>query len=238
MLELMNVKKHYKDNRAVDGISFQLQQGEVLGLLGANGAGKSTTLSMIATLTKPDSGYIYYKGQNVISNPVYIREDLGYVPQEIALYPSLSGRDNLKFWGRANHIRGNLLKQRMVEVVNIIQLSEEVLSRKVSGYSGGMKRRLNIGAALLHNPKLVIMDEPTVGLDVESRNQILDAVLQLKGGGASVIYAGHYMEEMEKICDKICIMDHGKCILFGELDRLLVNYRSLEHLYLDAIREK
>lgn len=233
MLELLEVRKYYKDNKAVDGISFRLHQGEVLGLLGANGAGKSTTLAMIATLMKPDRGQILYKGQDIVHNTEFMREHLGYVPQEIALYSSLSGKDNLKFWGRANHVRGSRLKQRMEEVINIIGLSEEILSRKVSSYSGGMKRRLNIGAALLHNPELIIMDEPTVGLDVESRNQILDAVQQLKQRGTSIIYAGHYMEEMEKICDKICIIDYGKCILFGELAKLLADNQSLEQLYLE-----
>ncbi len=235
MLELMDVRKYYKNNKAVNGITFQLHQGEVLGLLGANGAGKSTTLSMIATLIKPDSGQIYFKGQDIVLNPAFMRECLGYVPQEIALYPSISGRDNLEFWGRANYVRGRQLKQRIEEIKNIINLSEEVLDRKVSSYSGGMKRRLNIGAALLHNPELVIMDEPTVGLDVEARNQVLEAVQHLKGQGASVIYAGHYMEEMERVCDKICILVNGKGILFGELEKLLAGYRSLEDLYVETV---
>ncbi|MDF2538062.1 MAG: transporter related [Herbinix sp.] len=234
MLELVNVKKYFKDNRAVDGISFFLNEGEILGLIGANGAGKSTTISMIATLLVPDEGNIYYRGQDIVKNPGFLRNSLGYVPQEIALYPSLSGLDNLKFWGKANHIRGNRLKQSIAQVSRMINLSDEVLHKKVITYSGGMKRRLNIGAALLHEPRLVIMDEPTVGLDVESRNQILEAVLALKKQGAAVIYAGHYLEEMERICDKICVIDRGKCVLFGDKEILLSGNKSLEQLYLEG----
>nr|WP_243456606.1 ABC transporter ATP-binding protein [Mobilitalea sibirica] len=232
-MELINVKKYYNNNKAVDGISFWVDKGEVLGLIGANGAGKSTTISMIATLSKPDSGNIFYEGQDIVKNPKIMRKNLGYVPQETALYPSLTGRDNLRFWGRANHVRGIHLKQRIHEVCTTINITDEILNKRVNSYSGGMKRRVNIGAALLHNPNLVIMDEPTVGLDVESRNQILLAINELKRQGTSVIYTGHYMEEMEKICDKICIIDRGKCILFGEIKQLLDKSKSLEQLYLE-----
>jgi len=237
MLELLNVKKYFKENKAVDGISFRVTSGEILGLIGANGAGKTTTLSMIATLSVPDSGQILYNGQDISKNPVVLRNTLGYVPQDIALYSTLSGWDNLLFWGRANHIRGKLLKQRIIEVSNIIDLSDEVLKKKVSSYSGGMKRRLNIGASLLHEPKLIVMDEPTVGLDVDGRNEIVRTVLELKKQGAGIIYAGHYMEELERICDKLCVMDRGRCILFGEKDALLQGKESLEQLYLETIKK-
>jgi ABC-2 type transport system ATP-binding protein len=189
---------------------------------------------MIATLCKPDSGYIYYEGQDIVKNPAILRNVLGYVPQEIALYPSLKGIDNLRFWGRANHIRGKRLEQRIQEVSCIINFNEDYLNKKVSSYSGGMKRRLNIGVALLHKPSLIIMDEPTVGLDVEARNQILDTVIRLKKDGAGIIYAGHYMEEMEKICDRICLIDRGKCVLFGEKEELLKGKSNLEQLYLEV----
>ncbi|HWT76091.1 MAG TPA: ABC transporter ATP-binding protein [Mobilitalea sp.] len=235
MLELFNVKKYYKDNRAVDGISFCMENGEILGLIGANGAGKTTTLSMIATLSKPDSGNIYYNGQDIVKNPAILRNDLGYIPQDIALYTSLTGLDNLQFWGKSNHIRGKRLKEQIIEVSRIIDFDINTLRKKVSSYSGGMKRRLNIGVALLHEPRLIIMDEPTVGLDVEARNQVLDTVLELKKKGAGIIYAGHYMEEMERICDKICVIDQGRCILFGNKTELLKGNKSLEQLYLEAI---
>ena len=237
VLELINVKKYYKDSKAVDGISFSIGKSEVLGLIGANGAGKSTTISMIATLNKPDSGQILYDGKDIIKNPRIMRKNLGYVPQEVALYPTLSGRDNLRFWGRANHIRGKQLENRINEISELINISVEMLDKKISSYSGGMKRRLNIGAALLHQPRLVLMDEPTVGLDVESRNQILRAVTTLKGQGVSVIYAGHYLEEMEKICDKVCIINKGRCVLFGDINEVLKDKKDLEELYLEIIQQ-
>lgn len=235
MLELLNVTKYFKDNKAVDGISFCVKAGEILGLIGANGAGKTTTISMIATLSKPDSGYIYYEGLDTAKYPQALRNDLGYVPQEVALYPTLSGMDNLLFWGRANHLRGSYLKQRIKEVTKIVNLSEKSLKKKVSSYSGGMRRRLNIAAALLHEPKLILMDEPTAGLDVEARNQVLATVMELKKLGTGIIYAGHYMEEMEKICDTICVMNQGKCVLFGEKEGLLQGKMSLEQLYLEVV---
>lgn len=238
MLELRDVKKYFKDNRAVDGISFHVGRGEVLGLIGSNGAGKTTTLSMIATLCKPDSGTIYYEGQDISKNTAALKNDLGYVPQEIALYPSLSGYDNLSFWGRANHISGAALRQRIEEVSRIIQLDHKTLKKKVSSYSGGMKRRLNIGVALLHEPKLIIMDEPTVGLDVESRNQILTTVNELKKRGAAIIYSAHYLEELELICDKVCIIERGKCMVFGNKEELLLQGISLEQLYLEVISRR
>jgi len=237
VLELLNVKKYFKDNRAVDGISFRLEAGEILGLIGANGAGKTTTLSMIATLSRPDEGNIFYCGQDIVKDPTALRSKLGYIPQEIALYSSLSGYDNLRFWGRANRVRGMRLKERLDEVSRIINLDSSTLKKKVSSYSGGMKRRLNIGVALMHEPKLIVMDEPTVGLDVESRNQVLDTVLKLKEKGAGIIYAGHYMEELEKICDKICVIDRGKCILFGDKTQLLKANKSLEQLYLETVNK-
>lgn len=233
MLELLDVRKYFKDNRAVDGISFSVEDGEVLGLIGANGAGKTTTISMIATLCRPDSGDILYEGRDIVRNPSALRRTLGYVPQEIALYPSLSGQDNLRFWGRTNHVGGKALKKRIEEVSRIIDLDKKTLKKRVSNYSGGMKRRLNIGAALLHNPRLIVMDEPTVGLDVKARNQILDTVIELKNQGAGIIYAGHYMEEMERICDKICVIENGRCILYGKIKELLKDGKSLEQIYLE-----
>lgn len=236
MLELSDVKKYFKDNRAVDGISFLLERGEILGLIGANGAGKTTTLSMIATLVKPDNGKILYEGVDIVKNPTVLRENLGYVPQETALYPSLTVEDNLRFWGRANHVNGKRLNQRIHEVSEMMSLDEETLKKRVGKCSGGIKRRINIAAALLHEPALVVMDEPTVGLDVDSRNQILYTIMTLKNAGASVIFAGHYLEEIEKICDKICIMDKGKCILSGSKEQLLKENKKLEQLYLEVTK--
>lgn len=236
MLELFEVKKYFKGNRAVDGISFDLQRGEILGLIGANGAGKTTTISMIVTLMKPDSGHILYEGIDIVENPKLLRENLGYVPQEAALYSSLSGIDNLRFFGRANQIGNRNLKARIAEVSEILCIDKKTLNKKVSSYSGGMKRRLNIGVALLNNPALIVMDEPTVGLDVETRYQILHTVEELKKQGAGIIFSGHYLEEIEKVCDKICMIDKGKCILSGEKELLLQDNKSLEQLYLSVTK--
>jgi ABC-2 type transport system ATP-binding protein len=220
LLKVEAIQKHFKEVKAVDEISFSVEKGEILGLLGPNGAGKSTTISMISTLIKPDSGAIYYRGKDIVKSPKSIQRKLGYVPQEIALYPMLSGIENLKFWGRAYGLKGEDLKNRIAEVSQIIGIDKR-LKDKVDKYSGGMKRRLNIGVALLHNPEIVIMDEPTVGIDPQSRKHILDTVLDLNRKGMTVIYTSHYMEEIEYLCNKICIMDDGKVIAEGTKEELM-----------------
>ncbi len=220
ILETKNLKKYYKKVKAVDGVDLQIQEGECLGFLGPNGAGKSTTISMIATLIKPNEGEVYYKGEDVHKNPKLLQKELGYVPQEIALYPTLSGLDNLKFWGRAYGLKGAKLKSQISKISDIVGIDER-LKDKVKNYSGGMKRRLNIGAALMCDPKLIIMDEPTVGIDPQSRKYILDTVLELNKKGTTVIYTSHYMEEVEYLCDRICIMDKGKIIAKGTKSELV-----------------
>lgn len=221
MLELIDVTKSYHKKTAVSHLSFQIESGDVLGLIGSNGAGKSTTISMIATLQKPDFGEILYKGENIFKKREDFRRKLGYVPQEIALYESLTGVDNLKFWGHAYHLSGGILKNAMKRVQELMGLSKEELSRKVQTYSGGMKRRLNIGVALLHEPEVVIMDEPTVGVDVVSRERILNMVEELGKRGIMVVYTGHYMEEIDRICNKICIMNLGQGVIFETKEKLL-----------------
>jgi len=206
LLDVKDLKKSFKKVEAVKGISFQVEKGEILGLLGPNGAGKSTTISMISTLIRPDGGSIVYDGQDIGSAPKAIQKNLGYVPQEIALYPMLSGRENMYFWGRAYGLKGKELKDRVEDVSEIIGIKDRLKDR-VKTYSGGMKRRLNIGVALLHSPDLIIMDEPTVGIDPQSRNHILDTVLELNRRGMTVIYTSHYMEEVEYLCTRICMMD-------------------------------
>lgn len=236
MLELVNVKKYYKNKPAVDGLNMTVKQGDVLGLLGMNGAGKSTTISMIATLMKPDEGDILYEGKSIVRNPRCIRGELGLVPQEIALYTELSGMDNLRFWGRAYHINGGRLQDRIHEVMDITGLAEDVLKKKVKTYSGGMKRRLNIGAALLHRPRLVVMDEPTAGIDIVSRKRILDAIRILNIQGAAVLYTGHYMDEMEQICSRFCVMDQGRITAEGSKEELLKQgAATLEQFFLSSI---
>ncbi|RKD31201.1 ABC transporter ATP-binding protein [Thermohalobacter berrensis] len=220
LLEIRNLKKYFKNVKAVDDISFRVNKGEIFGLLGPNGAGKSTTISMISTLIKPTSGEILYKGESIVKKPSIIQKKLGVVPQDIALYPDLTGYNNLKFWGHSYGLRGKLLNKRIDEVSEIIGLKDK-LKKKVNEYSGGMKRRLNIGAALLHKPELLIMDEPTVGIDPQSRNHILDTVLKLNKQGMTIIYTSHYMEEVEYVCSRISIMDNGKIIAMGTKDELI-----------------
>jgi ABC-2 type transport system ATP-binding protein len=212
LLQLVGVSKVYKRKNAIEDISFTIMEGDALGVVGNNGAGKSTTLSVIATIMKPDSGELRYRGKDIVKHPEFIRKELGYVPQDIALYTDLTGMDNLKFWGKAYHLYGDALKRRMEAVCEIIDIDFEQLNTPVKNYSGGMKRRLNIGAALLHEPKIVVMDEPTVGLDVVSRNKILDAIKKLNSSGVTIIYTGHYIDEIKEICNKICVLDAGRLV--------------------------
>ena len=222
LLLIDHLKKYFKNIKAVDDISFSVEKGDILGLLGPNGAGKSTTISMIATLLRPDGGQIIFNGRDILAEPKAIQSSLGLVPQEIALYPNLSGHENLTFWGKAYGLRGSALKSRINVVSEVIGIQDR-LGDKVKKYSGGMKRRLNIGAALLHEPEFIIMDEPTVGIDPQSRNHILDTVRQLAKTGATIIYTSHYMEEVELLCDKVCIMDHGKIIAQGTKDEIIAS---------------
>jgi len=230
-----NIKKKYGKKIAVDGISFSLNKGDLIGLIGENGAGKSTTMSMIATLIKPNSGDILLDGESIIKNPKCIKKCLGYVPQDIALYANMSGYDNLKFWGKMYHLNKSQLNMGISKVKDIIGLSDKILKDRVCNYSGGMKRRVNIGAALLHDPSIVIMDEPTVGIDINSRKQILQSVEELTKDGKTIIYTGHYLEEIEKLCNKICLIDRGKVKQLGETSKLLIDENgeriNLEKLY-------
>jgi ABC-2 type transport system ATP-binding protein len=236
MLKVENLYKNYGNIRAVDGISFEVKRGEVFGLLGPNGAGKSTTISIISTLLPPTEGEIFFEGESIFKNSKNLRQKLGIVPQDIALYPTLTGYENLRFWGNLYGLKGAELKERINEVADIIGLNER-LKDKVKKYSGGMKRRLNIGAALLHKPDLLIMDEPTVGIDPQSRSHILDTVLKLSAQGMTIIYTTHYMEEAEELCSRICIMDEGKIIASGTKQELveLVKERTRINIKLDKI---
>lgn len=220
MLKVENLYKDFGNVKAVEGISFEVKKGQVFGLLGPNGAGKSTTISIISTLIKPTSGDVFFEGNSILNNSNLIRQKLGVVPQDIALYPTLTGYDNLSFWGSIYGLKGSELKKRINDVSDIIGLNGRIKD-KVEKYSGGMKRRLNIGAALLHKPELLIMDEPTVGIDPQSRNHILDTVLELNKQGITIIYTSHYMEEVEYLCNELCIMDEGKIIAAGTQQELV-----------------
>ena len=239
-LSVKGVSKSYRGKKAVDGLSFCLAPGEVLGLIGTNGAGKSTTVSMIATLIKPDEGQIIFQGEDIRKNPRILREKLGYVPQEIALYESVSGLENLRFFGRAGKIRGGRLKERINVSAAMVGLGDEVLKMRVGEYSGGMKRRLNIAVALLREPELLVLDEPTEGVDIQSRNLILKVVRELADRGAAVVYVGHRMDEVERVCDSICVLDGGHTVCSMPLKEALGTGKrklTLEQFYNSIFEE-
>ena len=204
---------------AVSEVSFAVREGEIFSLLGPNGAGKTTTISMLSCLLRPTSGDAKVAGASVTDAPHQVKEVIGVVPQEIALYPKLSARENLYFWGRLYGMSGGKMKERVEEVLEIVGLKDRAKDR-VETYSGGMQRRINIGVGLLHRPKLVYMDEPTVGIDPQSRRNILDTVLALNEQGMTVLYTTHYMEEAQELSDRIGIIDHGKMIALGTLPEL------------------
>ncbi|WFA08755.1 ABC transporter ATP-binding protein [Tissierella sp. Yu-01] len=238
VLDIKGISKSFKDLKAVDDLSFSIDEGEIFGLLGPNGAGKSTTISMISSLNKPDEGDILYKKMSILKGSKTLEKELGMVPQDIALYPTLSGYDNLKFWGHVYGIRGKDLKLRIEETAELIGLSDRLKDR-VDKYSGGMKRRLNIGVALIHKPRLLIMDEPTVGIDPQSRNHILNTVKMLNKEGMTIVYTSHYMEEVEELCNRICIMDRGKLLASGTKDELikLVNGKEKIDVQFEALND-
>lgn len=219
MLQVKDVVKRFGSHEAVRGVSFEVQRGESFGLLGPNGAGKSTTISMICGLLEPSGGQIHVAGVDVQENPRAAKRVMGVVPQDIALYPTLSARENLAFWGAMYGLAGHELKTRVDEVLEIVSLADRQQER-IDTYSGGMKRRINIAASLLHRPELLIMDEPTVGIDPQSRNNILETVKRLNDQGMTVVYTSHYMEEVEYLCKRVAIIDHGKVIAQGTLDEV------------------
>ncbi|WP_229207107.1 MULTISPECIES: ABC transporter ATP-binding protein [unclassified Duganella] len=205
------MSKSFGERRAVDGVSFQVQPGQTVGLLGPNGAGKSTTVSMICGLIKADAGSVTLDGEPVVQGASAAKQKLGLVPQDLALYEELPAIENLKLFGALYGLKGAALARRAEEVLALVGLSDRAKD-KPSTFSGGMKRRLNIGAALLHDPQLLILDEPTVGVDPQSRNAIFDTLEALKAQGRSLIYTSHYMEEVERLADHIVIIDHGKVL--------------------------
>ncbi|MFJ9291513.1 ABC transporter ATP-binding protein [Bacillus halotolerans] len=214
MLQAENIKKAYGKKTIVKGISFSLKKGESFGLLGPNGAGKSTTISMISGLVPLDGGEITVGGYVIGKDTNKAKQKIGIVPQEIALYPTLTAQENLVFWGKMYGLTHGEAKKRSAEVLEYVGLTERAKD-KIETFSGGMKRRINIGAALMHKPELLIMDEPTVGIDPQSRNHILETVKQLNETGMTVIYTSHYMEEVEYLCDRIGIIDQGEMIAIG-----------------------
>ncbi len=231
ILEVNNLVKKYGDFTAVKGISFDIQQGEIFSLLGPNGAGKTTTISVLSTLYIPTSGEAIIGGHSVTKEPMAVRSLIGVIPQEIALYDDLTARENLVFWGQMYGLSGKSLNTRIDEVLEQIGLTDKAKQR-VKTYSGGMKRRVNIGVGLLHKPRLLFMDEPTVGIDPQSRRAILDSVKELNRQGMTILYTTHYMEEAAELSNRVGIIDHGELIALGTQKELTEQVGQNETLIL------
>jgi ABC-2 type transport system ATP-binding protein len=243
IMEVDNLTKKYGDFEAVKGISFSVEEGEVFGLLGPNGAGKTQTISMLTGVIPPTSGTARISGYDIKTDMDQVKKVNGLVPQDLALYPTLSARVNLNFFGRIYGLRGNELKERVEDVLRIVALTERA-DQAVDKYSGGMKRRVNIAAGLVHQPKLLFLDEPTVGVDPQSRNHIFESVQRLnRERGMSVVYTSHYMEEVELLCNQVAIIDEGKIIAIDTVKNLIgilgggVIYVGLEEVD-DALLEQ
>ncbi len=232
-VEIRDLVKRYTDDgpNAVDHLSFEIREGEIFGLLGPNGAGKTTTISIISTLLQPTSGQVIVDGRDVTREPLKVRQNLGIVPQEIALYDELTARENLRFWGEMRGLRGQALRREIAEKLEMTGLTEHARQR-VKTFSGGMKRRLNLAVGLLGNPPFVLMDEPTVGIDPQSRRYILDRVKQLNAQGITILYTTHYMEEAQELSHRIGIIDHGKLIALGTLEELTQQVGATETITL------
>lgn len=223
IIEIRNVTKKYGKLFALKDMNFSINKGEVFGLLGANGAGKSTFISLLSTLSRATSGDILVKGFSVNKDPDKIKKYIGLVPQDIALYPMLSGLDNLNFWAGIYGLGGRVRKERVEEALAVVRLTDRAKDR-VDKYSGGMKRRLNIAVALLHHPEILIMDEPTVGVDIQSRMYILNAMKRLREEGCTIVYASHYTDEMKDLCDRLAILDKGEIKAIGTVRQLQESY--------------
>jgi ABC-2 type transport system ATP-binding protein len=224
MIEVENLRKVFGDTVAVDGVSFTASPGEIFGLLGPNGAGKTTTISCVSGLLVPTAGRVRVAGRDVVRDGAEARRALGVVPQEVALYDDLTARENLEYWGGAQGMRGALLKARMDEVLDLAGLADRA-REPVKRFSGGMRRRLNFACGILHHPKVLLLDEPTVGVDPQSRVRLLELVREEAREGTCVLYTTHYMEEAETLCDRLAVIDHGRIIAQGTL----VELRSMLH---------
>ena len=219
MIQVENLHKRFGDIRAVEGVSFEVRQGEIYGLLGPNGAGKTTALSMISGLLRPDEGRILIEGTDLAAVPIGVKSRLGVVPQETAVYQELTARENLRFWAGLYDLSGPGLDEAVERALELVGLTSRA-DEPVKGFSGGMKRRLNLSLGLAHGPRAVLLDEPTVGIDPQARIKILDVVRSVAASGTTVLYTTHYLEEAERLCDRIGIMDHGKVLAEGTLEEL------------------
>jgi ABC-2 type transport system ATP-binding protein len=234
ILEVENLYKSYGATVALNGVSFQVADTEIFGLLGPNGAGKTTLLSIVSCLLEASAGEARIRGQRVSLTDVELRRQIGIVPQELALYDELSARENLRFFGRLYGMKGSDLERRIQDVLVAVGL-EDRADRRVATFSGGMKRRLNLGAAIVHQPRLLLMDEPTTGVDPQSRNHIFEEIRRLNRAGTTIVYTSHYMEEVQALCPRVGILDHGRLIACDEVPRLLHKQNGVIRFRVSAV---
>lgn len=233
MVQAKNLRKSYGSLVAVEDVSFNIEKGEVFGLLGPNGAGKSTTIAMLVGALRPDTGSVSI-GDWGSPNTVAVRRHVGVAPQALAVYEALSARENLEFFGRIYGIEGARLKDRVAWCLDFAGLTDRA-NDLVKTFSGGMKRRVNMATALIHEPSIVFFDEPTVGVDPQSRNYIFDSIENLKASGVTILYTTHYMEEAQRLCDRVAIIDHGKILAMDSVDRLIAEFGGVSVLTADLI---
>ena len=233
VLHAEHLVKRFGDRVAVDDIGFEVAPGETYGLLGPNGAGKTTTIRLVCGLLTPDSGHASVGGHEMSGDAMRAKDLVGYVPQEVALYPDLTARENLRFFGRLYALPRRVLHARVEEVLELVDLRERADDR-VDAFSGGMRRRLNIGAGLLHRPTLLVLDEPTAGVDPQSRHAILESVRRFGAAGMAVLYTTHYMEEAERLCDRVGIIDHGRLVAEGTRRELVSRLGERDRITLVA----
>jgi ABC-2 type transport system ATP-binding protein len=231
-LKITNVSRTFTDIVALDSVSLEVKQGETYGLLGPNGAGKSTLINILSGVLRPDSGAMEFFGEQVVEPGIEFKMMMGVIPQEISLYDKLTARENLDFYGKLYGLDGATLRDRIGENLKLVGLTDRQNDR-IEAYSGGMKRRINIAASILHNPKFILMDEPTVGIDPQSRNLIFEVIEKLHDEGATIIYTSHYMEEVERLCQNIAILDHGKVIAIGTRHELIESIGGVDTIEID-----
>lgn len=239
LLRIEGLGKTYGKYAALKDVSFSLYPGDVLGIVGENGAGKSTLLSCLGMIQRPSAGTVYFKEKDITKSKKEYLSRIGYVPQEIALFEELSGRENLRFFGKAYGLSGERLEEGIARVLRMAEFPEERLDSPVSEYSGGMKRKINIGAALLNEPEVLLLDEPVANLDFETEEQVIRALQRLSRQGTAILYVGHRMEQMEVLCNKICMIKEGRAVLFGEVAALLgtgQEKRTLKQLFRESKR--
>jgi ABC-2 type transport system ATP-binding protein len=230
-----NLHKHFNGNHAVDGVSFTINKGEIFGLLGPNGAGKTTTIRILSTIIKADEGEVTIGGYSLIKNAANVRGLIGICPQELALYPDMSAFDNLVFFGRMAGLSSVEAREQAIQNLELMGLQDRARKGKVDKFSGGMKRRVNLAIALMGHPKLLFLDEPTVGIDPQSRNNIFETILGLQKKGLTVLYTTHYMEEADRLCQRVAIMDGGKIIAMDTPRALKSQIGDPDHTSLEAV---